>query len=204
MGKQRTRIMAISDLHGDRGLAKKLAEKAEENEVDLIILAGDISFLGRDTRGIVKPFIDVGKKVLLIPGNHEDTSLVDFISSRYSGVKNIHGYGLIHKDIGIFGVGGADRGPNLVEEEEIGKLLNDSHNYIRNMKKKILVTHMHPSKSKSEFSGIRGSETIRKSIEKFSPDVAIFGHIHEAGGTEEKIGKTRVINVSRKEVIFDL
>ena len=41
-------------------------------------------------------------------------------------------------------------------------------------------------------------------LEKFKPDIAINAHIHEAGGIEEKIGKTRVINVSRKEKVFEI
>ena len=75
---------------------------------------------------------------------------------------------------------------------------------IKNTGKKILITHMHPSGSKAEFTGFPGSLSIRKAIEKFQPDIAIFSHIHEASGMEEKIGKTLVINVSRKERIFEV
>ena len=63
---------------------------------------------------------------------------------------------------------------------------------------------MHPAKTKSEFSGIRGSKSIREAIEQFQPDLALFGHIHEASGIEEQIGKTKLINISRKEVIFEI
>ena len=67
-----------------------------------------------------------------------------------------------------------------------------------------MVTHMHPHNTKSEFSGWEGSKSVRRAIEKFKPDVAIFGHIHEASGTEDQIGKTRAINVSRKGKIFEV
>jgi Icc-related predicted phosphoesterase len=67
-----------------------------------------------------------------------------------------------------------------------------------------MVTHMHHQGSISEFSGFRGSSAIRKAIKEFSPDVLISAHIHEAGGIEEKIGKTKVINVSRKPKIFEI
>ena len=67
-----------------------------------------------------------------------------------------------------------------------------------------MITHIHPKGSKSEFSGFEGSKAVRKAIEKFQPDIAIFSHIHEAAGVEEKIGKTKVINVSRKEKIFEI
>ena len=45
---------------------------------------------------------------------------------------------------------------------------------------------------------------IRKAIEEFQPDVFIAGHIHEAEGLSEKIGKTRVYNVGRKGRIIEL
>ena len=60
-----------------------------------------------------------------------------------------------------------------------------------------MITHMHPKDSKSEFSGFEGSSAILKAIKKFQPDILLHGHIHEASGLEEMIGKTRVINVSR-------
>ena len=63
---------------------------------------------------------------------------------------------------------------------------------------------MHPSKSKAEFSGFKGSEGIRKSILTFKPDIIFSGHIHEAEGIEEKIGKTKVINIGRKGKIFEI
>ena len=74
----------------------------------------------------------------------------------------------------------------------------------KGLDKKIMVTHIHPFGTKSEFSGFKGSKAVRKAIEKFQPDVAICAHIHEAAGMEDKIGKTRVINVSRKGKIFEV
>ena len=67
-----------------------------------------------------------------------------------------------------------------------------------------MVTHMHPAGSKSEFSGIEGSEAIRKAIRKFKPDVLLHGHIHEAAGAEEMMDGTRVINVGKKGVVLEL
>ena len=50
----------------------------------------------------------------------------------------------------------------------------------------------------------RGSTCVRKAIEEFQPDIAICAHLHNTGGIEEHIGKTRVISVSRKEKIFEI
>jgi Icc-related predicted phosphoesterase len=71
-------------------------------------------------------------------------------------------------------------------------------------KKKILVSHLHAKGTKAEFSGIEGEEVLRKAIDKFHPDLFIAGHIHEAEGIEDKIGKTRVIQVGRKGKIIEI
>ena len=67
-----------------------------------------------------------------------------------------------------------------------------------------MVTHIHPLGSKTEMFGFEGSKAVKDAIEKFHPDILIHSHIHEAGGIEEKIEKTQVINVSRKEKVFEI
>ena len=63
---------------------------------------------------------------------------------------------------------------------------------------------MHAQGTKSELSGWEGSRSIRKAIEQFKPDILIHSHIHEAEGIEDKIGKTKIINVGRKGKIIEL
>ena len=67
-----------------------------------------------------------------------------------------------------------------------------------------MVTHMHPERSKAEFSGFPGSKAVRKAIKEFHPDFLITAHIHEARGMEEKIGDTKVINVRKKRKIIEI
>lgn len=201
--EKKTKILAIGDIHGDTGLVKRMAEKAKKENVDLVILAGDLTF-GEQSENIIGPFIKAKKQVLLIHGNHEGIATADFLSEMYPDTKNLHGYSIIFNNVGIFGAGGADFGVDPMSEETFKKLLGKAHNKIKNADKKILVTHMHPKGSKAEFSGFEGSKSIRDAIEKYQPDFAIFSHIHEAAGLEEQIGKTKVINVSRKEKIFEI
>ena len=47
-------------------------------------------------------------------------------------------------------------------------------------------------------------EKIRKAINQFKPDLFISGHIHEAEGLSEKIGKTKVISVGKKGKIIEI
>ena len=68
------------------------------------------------------------------------------------------------------------------------------------------MTHVHPSDTKMEkFSDfVKGSEGVKKAIEKFKPDILFCSHVHEAQGIEEKIGETRVINVGKEGKIIDI
>ena len=197
------RILAAGDIQGDSNLTKKLALKAEKENIDLVILAGDITGWV-ETKDLIKPFKDKKKKVLIIPGNWDSFATVDFLANVY-GVKNIHGYSVTYENIGIFGAGGArGPGPGDTTDTEIFKALEKAHSSLKGIEKKIMVTHMHPSGSKSEFSGVPGSKSIEKAIKKFQPDILLHGHIHEAGGMEEIIGKTRVINVGREGKIIEI
>jgi Icc-related predicted phosphoesterase len=201
---KKSKILAIGDLHGDTRLVKRLVEKAKKENVDLVILAGDIVFSEDNVTGVVGPFTEAKKQVLLIPGNHESIATIDFLAEMYDNAESIHGYSFIKDGIGIFGAGGGDVGEHVTSDSEIFYLLKRGYERVKGLKKKIMVTHMHPAGSKSEFSGFPGSKAVRKAIKYFQPDILINAHIHEAGGIEEQIGKTRVINVSEKESVFEI
>ena len=59
--KKKFKILAAGDFHGDSKATKKLAEKAEKENVDLVVLTGDITGLV-ETDNIIKPFIEKGKR----------------------------------------------------------------------------------------------------------------------------------------------
>ena len=203
--KKKLKILAAGDIHGDSRLANELAEKAEKEKVDLVILCGDLTEGNKQTKGIISPFTKRNKKVLLIPGNWDSFATVDFLANLY-GVKNIHGYSVNYENVGFFGAGGAEDapGPGKISAKELISTLEKAHSSLKGIEKKIMVTHMHPAKSKSEFSGVVGSNAIRKAVEKFKPDFLLHGHIHEASGLEENIGKTKVINVGREGRIIEV
>ncbi|MCU0642483.1 MAG: metallophosphoesterase family protein [archaeon] len=200
--QKKLRILAASDLHGESKLALKLAKRAEKEKVDLVVLCGDI--LGfMETTNIIKPFKERKQKVLIIPGNHDTPETADFLASVYN-IKNLHGYSAQYDNVGFFGAGGGDIGPGIISEKEILETLKKAHSHIKGIEKKVMITHMHPSPSLSEFSGFEGSKAITKAIREFKPDILIHGHIHEAAGIEEIIGKTKVINVGREGTIIEI
>src|SRR3989339_846036 len=172
---KKTKILAIGDIHGDTGLVKRLAKKAKDENVDLII-----------------------------PGNHESKETIDFLAEKYPNTKSIHGYSLRRGNLGIFGSGTIDWGIDSGETRKLFKDLERGHEKIKDANKKIMVTHMHHRGGKAEFSGFLGSSGVKKAIKEFHPDILISAHIHEAGGIEEQIGETKIINVSRRPKIFEI
>ncbi len=202
---KKTKIMAVADIHGDSSLAKKLAKKAKQEDVDIVILAGDLTWLDSEVKDIVKPFQDIGKEVLLVPGNHETSDTIDSIASAYKKTKNIHGYSIQRGNIGIFGAGyDPSTGPFWIDEPELFEKLKKGHSKIKNLDKKIMVAHTHPQGGKAEKLGFQGSEALKKALSEFKPDVLISGHIHQAGGLQEKIGNTTIFHVGRKAKIFEI
>jgi len=199
------KILASGDIHGDTRLAEKLAKKAEKEHVDLVILCGDLTYGEMSTKNIIGPFVKRHQKVLLIPGNHETVATADFLADLY-GVKNIHGYSVKYKNIGIFGAGGANIGVHQLTEKEIYDLLKKGFEKIKYLKKKIMVTHVHPKGGLMEkFTNIfPGSSGVKKAIEKFKPDLLLCSHVHEAEGLEEKVGKTKVVNVGKEGKIINI
>ena len=199
------RILASSDLHGDQRLAERLAEEAEENQVDLVLLCGDLTHNDLSSDNLIGPFKKRGLKVAFVPGNHDSPATADFLAQRYEAT-NLHGYSMVLDDVGLFGCGHANCGPHFVDEEEISSMLGKGFAYIEGTKKKVMVTHLHPSGTILErFSQfVSGSPAVRAAIDRFKPDILLCGHVHEAQGIEEKVGDTRVINVSRSSVILDL
>ena len=203
--KTKLRILAAGDIHGDTNQAKKLAEQAEKENIDLVVLCGDLTYEETSTEGIIGPFVKKHKKVILIPGNHETVATADFLAELY-GATNLHGYSVKYKGVGLFGCGGANIGMFQLSEDEIFELIKKGYERIKDAKKKILVTHVHPSGSLMEkFTSIfPGSEGVKKAIDTFKPDFLLCSHVHEAEGIEEMIGKTKVINVGKKGKVIEV
>ena len=215
------KILSAGDLHGNTGLAKKLAERAAKEKVDLVILCGDLTQGDESTNNLIGPFLKQGKRVVLVPGNHESVATADFLSQVYD-VKNLHGYGIKifdpeplgkhpknskdKKYVGLFGCSGVNIGIHQVTDKEAYDMLIRGHSYIKDANVKIMVSHVHPAGTKMEkFTHyFEGSKALRRIIDKLQPDIMLCSHVHEAEGLEEKVGKTRVINVGSQGKIFEI
>ncbi len=196
--KEKLKILAVGDLHGDITQANKLAKKAEKEKVDLVVLLGDMSGIS-SSEEIIKPFKKARQKIVFIPGNWDSSTETRMLQDIHK-VRNLDGYYAIYKDVGIVGVGVSDFRLSLDDKKILNKL-NKNFKKLKS-RKKILISHLHPQDSKSEFSGIPGEPALKKAIKYFKPDLFLHAHIHEAEGIEEKIGKTKVMNIGRKGKII--
>ena len=199
------KILAAGCIHSNSTLIESLAEQAENENVDLVVLCGDLTYGEQSTDNILGPFVKRGRKVALVPGNHETVATADFLAKKYNAI-NLHGYGMKHGDIGLFGCGGANIGLFQLPEDEIFYHLYKSHKYVKDARKTIMVTHVHPAESLMEqFSEfVKGSTGVTKAIELLKPDLLLCSHVHEASGLEETMGDTRVVNVSRIGKIIEI
>lgn len=197
------KILAAGDLHGDSRLAQKLAKRAVDENVDLVILCGDITNDDENVDGLLGPFVSKGKKVFLIPGNHDSHAVTDFLAERY-GARNVHGTAVQYGDIAFVGCGGAPFGLSVMSEDDLYSTLNKAFYEVKGATKTVMISHMHPLGSDIDIFGFPGSAGVRAAIDKFKPTVALCGHIHEAEGLEMKVGKTKLMNVSKNGKVFEL
>lgn len=200
--KKSFKILAASDIEGNSAVAESLAQKAEDEKVDLVILAGDLHGM-RESRGIISPFKKRNQKVLFIPGNW-DTSIETTTIKDFYSIRNIDDYYVHYEGIDIVGIGTKDMNLHLEENKAWASLMKNFERIQHKPSKKILVSHLHAEGTIAEFSGVRGERVLRKAIDEFQPDFFIAGHIHEAEGLEQKIGKTKVIQVGRKGKIIEI
>jgi len=136
MENKKTKILAIGDIHSNTGLVKRLAEKAKKENVDLVILAGDLTY-AEETKNLIGPFVKAKKPVLLLHGNHESLATADFLAQMYPNTKNLHGYSFIKDRLGIFGCGGAI--DFNITEKEIMDTLKKGHSGLKDVDKKIIL-----------------------------------------------------------------
>ena len=91
MKNNKIKILAIGDIHGDTGLVKKLAEKTKKENIDIVIIAGDITFAEQSIKNLIGPFIDKKRQILIIPGNHESENTINIMTELYPNTQSKHG-----------------------------------------------------------------------------------------------------------------
>ncbi|PIN76211.1 hypothetical protein COV22_00550, partial [Candidatus Woesearchaeota archaeon CG10_big_fil_rev_8_21_14_0_10_47_5] len=79
---RKLKILAAGDFHGDVGIAEKLAEQAASENVDLVLLNGDL-VEEEKVEGVIGPFLKKNKRVFFVHGNHESLATAHFLADFY-------------------------------------------------------------------------------------------------------------------------
>jgi len=195
------KIMTFSDVHADMAIAEKLVKRAQKNDVELVVCAGDFTVFERQLKPMLKLFDSIGKPVVLIPGNHESPALVEKHAISLKNIVHIHMRAWQHQGITFLGWGTDGFNRRSEEFRTLSRLWRPLA-----AEKTVLVTHAPPYGTKLDKLDKEhiGNVDIRKAIERIQPVLAVSGHIHENEGKQDKIGKTFCINPGWKGAVLEI
>jgi uncharacterized protein len=203
------KIFAFADLHCDYDLLKKIVLRVNQNDIDIVICCGDLSWFGSGLEECFELLSKINKTVLLISGNHDGNENIDSFCKKYSNCININHKKYVYKDhlfVGYSEGGFGNVDPRL-------KLLSKKFkDFFKEHKgKKVLVLHGPPHGTSCDDRscwhppGIHnGSITARNLIEQSSIDLVLCGHIHECENCMDKIGKTVILNPSKAGKVIEI
>lgn len=196
------KILTFTDLHGDIALLKRLIKRAKEEDIDLVIAAGDLTQFEGHLKYIAGKLNAIGKKVLVIPGNHESEKSLREAVNDYGNCIDFNKKAVKVKDYVFLGYG---EGGFALEDAEFRKIARGWYGDYQK-EKVILVLHAPPFGTAADKVDGRyvGNKDFRSFIERIKPKLVICGHLHENAGKKDKIGETVVINPGWEGVVVEL
>ena len=187
------KLLAFADVHASRKAIKYLAETVKKNNPDILVCCGDISVFEHGLEKTLKKLAQLGKPLLIIHGNHEREEKLRKECTKYANVEFIHKKTKQIGEVMFVGYGGggfgiADKGFEQFARKITQKIKKE---------KIILITHGPPYGTTLDYIYQRhaGCTSYRKFITKHKNTIlAISGHLHETIGTQDKLGKTLLLN----------
>jgi len=201
------KLLIFSDIHGDRVALEKLMAI----EADYYFAAGDLANFGRGLDALGPIMQKRADRMYVIPGNHEsEDDNTDFC--RKYGFHDFHGQTMQIAGQTIAGLGYSNptpfNTPGEYTEDELAKRLAK----FSSLNPRVLILHTPPKNTKLDCAGLDragegqhfGSTAIRDFIEQTQPEYFYCGHIHEAAGQQDTLGKSRGWNVGKRGQVLDL
>jgi Icc-related predicted phosphoesterase len=189
------RILAISDIHGNRTKLREVLAAA--GPADVIVLAGDLTHLGSpdEAQAAVSLCRSHTPLVLTVSGNCDDV-LIEKQMVRDGN--SLTGTGRTIDGVGFFGVSAAApyHGNTWeVGEDVLGSWAAAGYRAVARASHHVLVSHPPPygfvDWAYTKKHG--GSQAIRAALDSYTPALVICGHIHEARGTTQ-YRSTTIVN----------
>lgn len=194
------KILIFSDIHGDIGAVERIAAQP----ADVYIAAGDLGTFGRDLERPAEVLGPLGKRVWLLPGNHETHEQTRALCQKFGFVDfhrqvrrvesargAIYFAGLGYSNVTPFNT------PGEYSEEEIAQALA----VFDGIRPLYLIVHFPPQGTKlDEFAAGKhaGSPALRAWVEREQPEYLFCGHIHETAGLTDRLGATECRNVGKQ------
>jgi len=197
------KLIVTSDIHEDLNISKRLIESIKKENPDLVVLLGDLGEFGNVPRKLIGSLLKYieNEKILVVLGNHETPEMAEFLSKKYN-IRAVYKYLLKLDNINFICIGGADMPLFMVSDSDINSFLNSIKEDIKD-KKVVVLSHIHPRYTKSSLIG-GGSIALYNFIKYYKPLAVIHGHIHETGGLEEILHKTKVVNTARSIFLVNI
>lgn len=196
------RLLVFSDIHGDASALARLVEI----EADYYFAAGDLTSWGRGWEPLGELLRRRAERVFVLPGNHESAEQTASFTARY-GLNAFHEQAVKISGYHVAGLGYSSptpfNTPGEYSEPEIAQRLKK----FAALQPLVLICHCPPYGTALDRirAGVHaGSRSIREFLERHEPEYLLCGHIHEAEGVVEQLGRTQAINVGRRGYLLQL
>ena len=189
-------IIAFGDVHMRPQRAGKIPDI---RQADLVVINGDLTVRGGrvEALSMVDAISELNGRLCAHIGNMDEAE-VDTLFTEM-GI-NLNGRGKVVGEVGVFGLGGSPPTPfdtpSEFSEEVLGTRLRKAYQDVKDARIKILFSHPPPYGTRMDRlrSGEHvGSRAVRSFLEEQACSACVFGHIHEAVGTD-RLGSTLLIN----------
>ncbi len=196
------KFLAFTDLHEDKSMLDELLARATRKDIDFIVCCGDISTFGNGLKYNLTKLNSLGKKVYVVPGNHEEGPEFADIIAKFSNFVNIDRSAVLVEDYVFLGYGG---GGFTLQDAEFRKIARNWYGKY-NGKKIFLITHQPPFGTKLDLLGERhvGNKDFTAFILRVKPKLALSGHLHETIGIVDSIEETKIANPGWEGMVIEL
>ncbi|MBU0457746.1 MAG: metallophosphoesterase [Nanoarchaeota archaeon] len=196
------KFLTFTDLHEDNVVIKELVKRISKPDIDFVICCGDISNFGSGLKYNLKKLNSIGKKIYIIPGNHEENSVLD---NALVGFSNCINFDCQAVELGNYILLGYGSNGFSQEDAEFRKISRNWYGKY-NGKKIIFVTHGPAFGSKLDLLDKHhvGNKDYRNFIERIKPKLVISGHLHETIGVMDKINDVKYVNPGWEGMVVEL
>ena len=197
------KLLIFSDIHGDKAALERLMD----TQADLYFAAGDLSNFARGLDKVGPVLARRRQRMYVIPGNHESEKDVVALCDSF-GFQNLHGRSMEVGKYWLAALGYSNitpfNTPGEYTEAEIAERLKPFATLADPL---ILICHCPPKGTlldRSQHGMHFGSTAVREFVDQRQPEYFYCGHVHEAAGMTDRIGRTQGWNVGKAGVLLEI